>query len=454
MDWGKEHGQILLDLIKVLDLEGIRYFILRNYKGLPDVNTSKDVDIVIDPLKAKRANELIRMVYKNNALTHYYLVRYGAVYCWHGMNVKEHLSIHIDLIAGYRVKGCEIFTFDELYSHTLNYNKQFKVLDELYEGLMIFIYKQFGYKSPTLKDEYKSLIKSTCENYQEFSEILLKLLGANLSKKILCEIQHNDFEKLVGYSSEVSFALRKYAFKRNPTRVIERGCKFYLEKLDRLLLSRGKYVKSFSVMAPDGAGKTTFLEGLIDELCFYFTKEKEHVSVYHFRPQILPNLGEVGEKAGVMKQDKNFTTPHRAKPAGFLSSFIRISYYWIDYVLGWFILTTKDIQFDKFTVFDRYGYDLIVDPRRTRLGLPKWMRRFFVFLMPQPRFTFYLDAKPEEIYKRKQELQPEEIKRQVSEYRSLVKSNKRFVLLDANRVVQPIVDDATKYVLDKFCKKL
>lgn len=207
-------------------------------------------------------------------------------------------------------------------------------------------------------------------------------------------------------------------------------------------------------MAPDGAGKTTFLESLLDDLAFYFTKDRNYFTLLHFRPEILPNLGAVGEKAGVMKQDKNFTTPHRAKPAGFLSSLIRITYYWCDYVLGWFIYTSKDIQYDRFTVFDRYSYDLLVDPRRTRLGLPYWARKLYVAFMPQPKFTFYLDVEPEEIFRRKQELAPDEINRQVGEYRKLVKSSKRFIALNGNRPVEQIKNDAVNIIIQSFCKKL
>lgn len=452
-NWGEKHGQILIELVKTLDSKNIRYFILRNYEGLPNINTSKDVDILVDPLKAKRANELISTIYKSNGLTHSYCVRYGNVYCWHGMDIENHLSIHIDLIAGYNVKGYEIFSFDELCTHTSNYG-QFKVLDKLYEGLMVFIYKQFGYKKAKLKDEYKVIIKNTYEKYPRFSEILCDLLGSTLSNNILNEIQNNNFSKLLEYSSELSSALRKYAFRKNPIKVLRQECCFYWHKFNRLVLSRCKYIKSFSVMAPDGAGKTTFLDSLIDELCFYFTKEQNYISVYHFRPQLLPNLGEVGEKTGVMKQDKNFTVPHRAKPAGFFSSLVRITYYWLDYVLGWFKVTTKDIQFDKFTVFDRYGYDFLVDPHRTRLKLPYWIRKLYVRLMPHPKFTFYLDVEPNEIFRRKQELTIEEINRQVGGYKKLVNKSNRFVTLNGNRSVEQIKDDALKIVLDTFCTKL
>ena len=209
-------------------------------------------------------------------------------------------------------------------------------------------------------------------------------------------------------------------------------------------------------MAPDGAGKTTFIEMLIDEINFYFVNDKndQRFNVYHFRPNLLPNLGALGEKTGIKQQDKDFTNPHRAKPASKLSSLIRISYYWVDYVIGYNYFVRKDVQFDKFSVFDRYSYDLIVDPGRTRLNLPLWVRKLYVKCTIHPKIVFYLDADPEVIYKRKQELTLDEITRQNIEYKKVAASHKRFVTLDSNLGTNESVDDALKTILDTFTERL
>ena len=452
-NWNQRHGKIFSTLVSELEKASIRYFILRNYEELPNGNSSKDVDILIDPCRIKEANALLQQVYRKCGLSHIYLVRFTWVYCWHGMDVENHVSIHIDLIAGYRMKGYEVFSFDELYEQTTEYNG-FRVLNRYYEGLMVFIYKQFGYKNPVLKQEYKDIIYRTHKNFRQFSCDLKNILGEELAKEITISIENKDFESLLAQSQRLTSRLKRYSFRKNPVKVIGRMAIFYWLKFQRIILMRRHYGKSFAVMAPDGAGKTTFLDALLKETAFYFTKDLSCCTVLHFRPEILPNLGAVGEKAGIAKQDQNFTTPHRAKPAGFVSSLVRITYYWIDYVIGWFLYTTKDIQYDRITVFDRYSFDMLVDPRRTRLGLPYWIRKMYVSLMPHPKFTFYLDVKPDEIYRRKQELSPEEIKRQVAEYHKLVKDYSRIIPIDGNRPVEQIADDAVKVVLDTFCKKI
>jgi len=162
----------------------------------------------------------------------------------------------------------------------------------------------------------------------------------------------------------------------------------------------------------------------------------------------------LGEKTGIKQQDKDFTNPHRAKPASKFSSLFRISYYWIDYIIGYNYFVRKDVQFDKFSVFDRYSYDLVVDPVRTRLNLPLWVRKLYVNCTIHPKIVFYLDADPEVIYARKQELTLDEIKRQNIEYKKVVTSHKRFVTLDSNRSVYESVDDALKVILDTFTERL
>lgn len=450
--WNNRHGRIFTELIKNFHKAGIRYFILRNYEGLPNQNTSKDVDIIIDPMKIRRANDIIVEIYRQHGFTHHYLVRFSWVYCWHAMDIINHQSIHIDLIAGYRMKGYEVFTFDELYAQTIEY-KNFRVLNRYYEGLMVFIYKQFGYKNPILKQEYKDIISYIYKTYPEFEKDLYKIIGRDVSAKIIEAIRIGNFDKMLGYTNVLSSRLKRYSFKKAPFGVSVRWILFYWFKFQRIMLCKSCYIKSFSVMAPDGAGKTTFLNALLDEIDFYFTKETGYGHVYHFRPTILPNLGAIGEKAGMMKQDKNFTTPHRAKPANKISSFIRLVYYWMDYVIGWHLITPSDIQFDRFTIFDRYAYDIIVDPGRTRLNLPKWVRKIFVHLMPEPNISFYINVEPNEIYRRKQELELDEITRQVTEYKKLAASHKRIIILDGNRPVEEIVKDAIIILLNKFTFK-
>lgn len=454
--WNETCGKIFTDCVEQLKKNDIRYFVLRNYQLLPEKNESKDIDIIIEPGKIKKSIKILLDSYKKNGITNYYETVFGKVHCIHGMNTTNRIGIHIDLIEGYLAKGYEIFSFDELYAHTIWY-KEFCVLDKFFEGIMLLIYKQFGYKKPKLKESYKKCIKETVIQYpKEYEEQIAAVTSKELSHKLVEYIKKDDFESVIENSEEFTKQLRKSVRKKKPIKTLCMTASFLFQKIWRIVVRYRKHARVVAVLAPDGTGKTTFIDALVKELDYYYVNDAEdaRMHIYHFRPTLLPNLGEVGEKAGVMEQDKDWTNPHRGKPANWLSSLVRISYYTLDYIVGFMKYVRRDVHYDKHVLFDRYSYDFIVDPLRTKLGLPMWVRKFFVRLTPQPKVVFILDASPEVIYSRKQELTKEEITRQLSVYRKLAKSHKRFYTMNAERTPEEMADEAVKVFLNQYTRKL
>lgn len=454
--WNKICEKVFLDCVDEFKKNHIRYFVLRNYELLPEQNTSKDVDIIVEPGTLKKAVKILKMVYKKNGITNCYQISFSKLHCVHGMSMEMKTGIHIDLIEGYLVKGYELFSFEELYSHTMEY-KGFVVMDPFFDGIMLLIYKQFGYKKPELKQRYQKTIRKTVENYpKEFRKQLEKVTSQELAEELIKDIQRDDFERVVSKAAILTRQLKKYAFKRKPFITSVRMSGFFFQKIWRIVFRYRKHARVFAVLAPDGTGKTTFIEALEEILNLYYVNNpSDHrTHVYHFRPAILPNLGEVGEKAGVMEQDKNWTNPHRGKAANPLSSLVRIAYYTLDYIIGWAKYVRNDVHYDRHVLFDRYSYDFIVDPLRTKLGLPKWVRKFFVRLTPQPKVVFVLDADTETIYSRKQELTKEEITRQLGLYRELTDSHKRFHKISALQTPEEMANEAMKIILNTYTERL
>ena len=452
ISWDNLHATIFENLITDFNNEGFKYFILRNYEELPQKNSSKDVDIIIEPGSYKKASKIYFEILKNNNIDNLKVVQYERVHCCFGIDADKEFSIHIDLIEGYLSKGFEVFDFEELYNQTEVY-KNFKVLNNSYDAIMLLYYKVIGSKQ--LKEQYKRKISTI---YKKDGQVIDKIIKRTLNKRssalIINALEKNDFDKIVENADKMSRSSKNKVFAKKPLRTILNITKFLFEKTYRIIICPRKFQNFISVQGADGTGKSTFIEGLVKAIAFYNVSEVSKSHVYHHRPTILPNLGSVGEKVRVMKEDKDFTNPHRAKPSGFIVSFIRMTYYWLDYVVGVPVKLRKDVQFDRFTIYDRYIYDFLIDPHRSRINLPYWLRKLFTKMVIQPRIVFVLLADAETIYKRKQELTIDEINRQLGEFSKLAKTHKRFVVIDASKSPEEMVEDAIKVIINKFTEKL
>lgn len=200
--WTAEHGRILMDFIKMLEKENIRYFVLRGFEGLPDNNFSKDVDIMVEPRCEKRAYKLLLEAFRKAGLTRCHSAQFGHAHCYIAMCIEKEFSIHIDLIEGYVSKGYEVVTFQEMYAHVQDYNG-IKVLDAYMNGVMLLIYKIFGYRKAKLKDSYKKdIVLAYNSQPEQFSNYLRGIAGDILAKRLTDAITIGDFDQIVGLEPE------------------------------------------------------------------------------------------------------------------------------------------------------------------------------------------------------------------------------------------------------------
>ena len=85
-----------------------------------------------------------------------------------------------------------------------------------------------------------------------------------------------------------------------------------------------------------------------------------------------------GKSFRQQSQKEKVAKPHESEPSGWIGSFFRLAYYTIDYVFGYWIKVRVSIAKQPcLFVFDRYFFDNIIDPRRSRLSLPTWVVQIF-----------------------------------------------------------------------------
>lgn len=234
---------------------------------------------------------------------------------------------------------------------------------------------------------------------------------------------------------------------RQAIRVDRRGyirARFLFEtsKLRRYLFPSGAMV---AVLGVDGVGKSTVIDGIVPVL-----QEATHGAclVKHLRPGLLPPLSRLrGESR---PQQGPVVDPHGSMPSGTLGSLMRVAWLLADYVLGYWLRVRPFVAKQPgIVVFDRYAYDMALDPRRFRIGLPPRMVLWLSALAPKPDLVICLHASPATIMARKQELPEREIRRQIDALRALAARDPRAVLVSTDGHVEDVRDHVLQ-VLQQF----
>lgn len=194
-----------------------------------------------------------------------------------------------------------------------------------------------------------------------------------------------------------------------------------------------KHKPVIAFLGVDGAGKTTVMNAVLPIM-------EQHTGgqfvIHHLKPDLLPPLGRF---RGI-KHEPGWvcTNPHGSKPSGFIGSCFRLTYLMADYILGYWFKVRRKIKKQGIAgwAFDRYAYDLLMDPLRFRIKLPAWIISFGLRLVPRPDVILCLGGDSEKIYARKPETSLAEVARQVAELKKFCDKNKRAVWIDTTASIE------------------
>jgi thymidylate kinase len=192
-----------------------------------------------------------------------------------------------------------------------------------------------------------------------------------------------------------------------------------------------------SFLGCDGSGKSAVISGVAERL------EADGVAVTrgHWRPQALDGEKPATGGRGHVAADD----PHGQVPRGMVSSIFKLGWLWLNWWGGWFRFLRKQSA-TGLVVFDRYHADLLVDPKRYRYGGPMGLARLASRLMPQPDIVIFLDAEPEVLLARKQEVSREALERSRTKYLELCASHPLFHIVDASKPLEEVVGEVWRSV--------
>jgi thymidylate kinase len=147
-------------------------------------------------------------------------------------------------------------------------------------------------------------------------------------------------------------------------------------------------------------------------------------------------------------------TSSEVPPRGLAASVLKLGLWWADYtVLGYLLTIYPRLARSTLVLFDRYYEDLLVYPRSYRYGGPLWLARFVGHLIPRPHLVFLLDAPPEVIQARKQELTFEQTAYEREAYLDVVRGMPNAHVVDASKPIDAVVSEIEEVILDHMADR-
>ena len=435
----------LTKLFQQLNNNNIHYCVLRNYESLPYSLNGSDIDSLFSIQHFSNAHGIIsrtakefggKCILKLDA----HRVK-SAAFC--GYFKTGWWGVRFDTFTYVGTNGCDILFASDVLRQALNHNC-LRVANSRDDAIVAYIKEIIG-SGRTRKDYGPNAVLAFSANKKVYGYPLKYFFGDNIFRKWLLPLLEGEKLNLRKAKSALRMGWLINMMFKHPIRTIESRIIDVTYRIYRIFKPLGF---SCVVIGTDGSGKSTIIEGIRPPL---ESALHAKLNYEHMRPNLLPSIARL---FGRQTEDGPVTNPHGSKPSGFLGSFLRLSYYSLDYILGhWFKVYPAKVKRPCLYVFDRYFYDFIIDPARSRISLPKWLIKLFAVLIPAPDLILCLGADPAVIQARKPELPLIEVERQVRELKKFCDSSPRAVWIDTAQPIEKSVDQTLETITDRMAAR-
>jgi len=425
-------GRILLNVLDLLDQEGIAYCIPHGYDGfLHDITA--DVDMVL-PAEIL-PHRLVHLLHDNRD-------RLGArIVQW--LADREHfivltgknpdgsacfLQLHVggDYVLQHRV----IYTADAMLA-SARPHRQWRVPSPGVEYTCRLARR--AAKGRLMEPDVRKLDALRMEDESGCDEQMRQVFGSSIGARV---DQPADMRPILG---DLRARMLRRATLRRPFSFARNLCGAAFRRAKRIFkLDRGL---SVVFLGPDGSGKSTIVRAVAQDLAMVFAESD--------RQSFPPALRNRGKDMGTS------STPHDVKPRSFISSSIRALGYWFMWERFSHRFTVRRTKSrNGLVLHDRHIVDALVDPVRYRYGGPLWLLRAIWTLLPNPDLVILLDVPADIAYERKREVPVEEIARLRDGYARLVRAMPCGKVIDASKPLGEVIADVDNAIVDCLAQRV
>jgi len=392
----------------------IGYVVLRGYEQLPNA-ISNDIDLGI----VKRDKNIsLDQIYKAANNSNFKLIQFKEKYNFLQLIFTSNAIIDvikIDIWTELDYKGLRFAHLEKIINNFIEY-RGIKIAKPLHE-LEVTLTKELLHNGILKKDKF-SLFREKLKNVD--INITQSCLISHISNMIQEILKTRSYQSL--NSNKLIRLFFFFYLKKNVFNTIILFSKYLFYQIKFSISKKGKFIV---FIGPDGSGKTTISEYLLDKSFFIETiyKKKKY---FHGRYSFLPDLKVfLKRNNNIFKDEKyDFTlkiNDHLKKnKIGKLRTNIYLLYYLFDFLLGNFFLFFVR-RTNTILIADRFWYDFFI--QKYYLKHFKIFKFLYKNLLSKPDYLFFLKSNPEVIKSRKNELSFEEIKYQQQSIEKLIIQN-------------------------------
>jgi len=427
-------GPFLIKLFQRFDEQKVDYCVLRNHSTLPNSHGGSDIDVLFSPTCFQTANRIISHTAGDYGGCCISEIRAHRVisrsFC--GCTQQKWWGVRFDTFSYVGTNGCDILPVPHVLVRTF-YDNGIRAAKPADAAIISFIKEIIG-TGQTRKNYWQLAVNAFADDKELFTATLQSYFGAKTFERILLPLLQNKELNLCSASS----ALKSGHLCTRPASTVTVRLIDYWHRLRRVFNRPGAFV---AVLGTDGSGKSTVIEALQPPLVNAFHSPMHY---RHMRPNLLPSIARI---FGHQMNSGPVTEPHASQPSGFLGSLLRLSYYSLDYTVGywltvWPLMVKKPCLF----LFDRYFHDYYIDSRRGRINLPKWLIKLYEFFIPTPDVILCLGTDADIIRTRKPELPLDEVKRQVEKLKRFCDEKANAVWIDTGCSEKESVNNALEAI--------